>query len=182
MTIDPNKSLNGTEIPVAFQQYGEWGNRWFQGRLVVRHDSVFAELLDGSDAQKDDAREDQIILALDKVEANGPWAGREYRMGEEIHGQFGSGYSSPLSGKLYRGRIEIDGERLPPSSVYPGRPGYLQIKEEAEPITPEQRELLYRACYALQNPTQRFSGGASVSRLFPIAEIEARTGSKVYVA
>lgn len=168
------------EIKVWFSQYGTWGGRSFTGVLTwgYKEPLDILYMLAGSEP----APKPVIILDDDQD----GWSGLQLFPGQIMPGRFASGYSNPLSGKYYIGRLKLGDSAdtlksagLPPD-VFPGEPSYLHLAEPDTPLTKEQRDLLLEAIRYDRDP--RFAVGADITCLFAREELEGDKAGQIYYA
>lgn len=169
-------------IKVSFHQHGTWDGRSFDATLAEHN--LLSEALAGLDGYEG-FNETSVVLTID---SEGPWLGMTFTSRANFPGRFATGYSgtvaSALGGRLYTGDMRLLGaaDGLPPPEVFSGTIGYLHVDGD-EPVTDAQLDLLFRACYDRKGGAMSlFAAGASVSRLFPVYEIERRLGQRQFLA
>jgi hypothetical protein len=168
--------MKDTIVNVIWNQSGTWGEVGFSGKLYTQKVTLF-----GLDDDTDYGTE----LVLEVTEGPEEYIGLVLRPGQEIPGLFAKGFDHPFSGQCYVGNIKVgktakEVEQFHmPSVVFAMKPSYLHLPEGTE-LTDEQKAFLLDAIRF--DRKDRFSAGASISKLFTRDEMEGTKKGQIFYA
>lgn len=172
------------KVKVYFTQHGTWGAVGFTGELFFKKNDML-DIFKMFEMDKPNDQEEYIPV-ITITEGLEQYIGLTLKPNEIMPGLYGDyGKDNPLSNKCYIGDMKIGDSandlkehKLPPV-MFPSKISYIHIGEE-EQLTEEQKAMLLEAVrFDREN---RFSPGATATRLFTREELEGEMQGRVFYA